>query len=126
MEITEYVEFNLIEPCAPLYLTLLCLFIAADLKREAFWQTAENRKEYLCNIAEGLGFDPFELENWNKVTNTHIVRNKVGGFTIQPYMLAYTHNLNFRENICWRCMAIHFLMLCVPHSHLLQILDASS
>jgi len=75
MEITEYVEFT----SGPVYnsLTHCFLSLAADLKQEAFWQTAENRKEYLCNIAEGLGFDPFELENWNKVTNTHIVRNKV-------------------------------------------------
>lgn len=51
-------------------------------RKKGFWQDVNNRREFLCDLARQLGFDPYQVENWNKVPNRELIAR---GVTLSPH-----------------------------------------
>ena len=46
-------------------------------KGKGHWAGLENRREFFCNLAAELGFDPLKPANWDQVTSAQVAK-KVG------------------------------------------------
>jgi len=64
---------------------------AADLNHRdrGYWSDINNRRQFFCDIAEELGFDPMQPENWSRVTRDHIIAKKVNKNHPHPFPLYF-------------------------------------
>ena len=66
-------------------------------KREnRYWDVAENRRQFLSDIAAMYEFDPLDAEGWKRLSYTKICENKV---LLKPSLLRQP-NENIRERVC--------------------------
>lgn len=45
-------------------------------KANGYWADPANKKRFLCAVAEELGFDPYNLENWKSVSRQDLCSRK--------------------------------------------------
>lgn len=53
---------------------------AATARERGYWLNAIHRKQFFLNFAATMNFDPYEPGNWEKVTATQLLENKVAIF----------------------------------------------
>jgi len=41
---------------------------------KGYWSNKQNRREFLCQLAQEQGFDPYVPENWTKVKTKYVVK----------------------------------------------------
>ena len=46
-------------------------------KPKGFWWDPTNRRRFLTEIADEMGFDPLNPDGWANITNAHIYRKHV-------------------------------------------------
>jgi len=57
-----------------------------DVKRDrGFWKKPENRRQFLIDLANSKGLDPFKADTWDVITRNDIIKAKV----CYDYMIIY-------------------------------------
>lgn len=47
------------------------------MRKKGFWGDTENQRLFLKSIADEMGFDPYQVDQWKRVTTAHIIAKKV-------------------------------------------------
>lgn len=49
----------------------------AKYQPKRYWQDMDNRRKFLCDFAQEMGFDPYQPKNWDNVSVAQIIAKKV-------------------------------------------------